>query len=56
MKDAVSARTRSLLISGSESRSKVRSEYSPAIEGLQEWLRLQLATPARMSREAAALS
>ena len=50
MKDAVGARTR-MLIYGSESRSKVRSEYSPAIEGLQEWLRLQLATPARMSRE-----
>ena len=50
MKDGVSARTR-MLISESESRSKVRSEYSPAIEGLQEWLRLQLATPARMSRE-----
>jgi len=42
---------RQMLILGSESRSKVRSEYSLAIEGLQEWLRLQLATPARASRE-----
>ena len=52
MRNAVSARTRKrILIAGSESRSTVRSEYSPSIEGLQEWLRLQLATPARMSRE-----
>ena len=39
------------LILGSESRSGVRSEYSPAIEGLQESLRLQLGTPARARRE-----
>ena len=52
MKNAIGARTRErLLIQRSESRSQVRSEFSPAIEGLQEWLRLQLATPARLSRE-----
>ena len=39
------------LILGSESRSRLRSEYSPAIEGLQECLRLQLATRARARRE-----
>ena len=52
MRNAINARTRKrMMIQRSESRSQVRSEFSPAIEGLQEWLRLQLATPARLSRE-----
>ncbi len=44
-------RRKELEILASESCSAATSRYSPAIEGLQEWLRLQLATPAAASRE-----
>jgi hypothetical protein len=40
-----------LAVAASESRSPVRSEYTPAIEGLQEWLALQLGTPRSATKE-----
>ena len=52
MNDAVSRAARkqhAVLVS--ESKSTIRSEYSPAIEGLQEWLRLQVGTSRIVSRE-----
>lgn len=36
---------------GSEAPSMLRSEYSPAIEGLREWLALQLVAPRRATKE-----
>jgi hypothetical protein len=52
MNDAVNKAVRkehAVLVS--ESKSTIRSEYSPAIEGLQEWLRLQVGTSHIVSRE-----
>jgi len=52
MNDAVSRAARkqhAVLVS--ESKSTIRSEYSPAIERLQEWLRLQVGTSHIMSGE-----
>ena len=52
MNDAVSKAVRKqYAVLVSESKSTIRSEYSPAIEGLQEWLRLQVGTSRIVSRE-----
>jgi len=52
MNDAVNKAVRKqYAVLVSESKSTIRSEYSPAIDGLQEWLRLQVGTSRIVSKE-----